>query len=371
MSTILWANNATTTLAGGISNVATTAVLAAGTGVEFPSPGVGQYFTMTFNDAATGLLDEIVHVTNVSGDTITIVRAQEGTTAQSWSAGDLASNLLTAGSLAALVQQSSARIKLQAPINFFINPATGVDDAAHGLSSGTPWATRQFAYNFVQANYDAGGITGTAITFNCVGAFTDNFLAAGPIVGIQNENSVLFLGNASTPSLVTVTSTGNCFAAGAGAKFFVSGFTLSSSGGNCLISQGGGSSLIYGSCIFGSAAGAHVVSSGSGNIAPTATYTISGGAQFHWLSQNNAAIIAFQAMSIILSGTPAFSNAFAEVSDNGTINVPHTLVTFSGSGATGSRYSALSNGAIDSVGGGATFLPGSSAGTTDGHGVYN
>lgn len=102
MAQILFANNATSTLAGAISNSATAVNLAAGTGVLFPAPAAGQYFVGTFNDSATGLLNEIVHVTAVSVDTLTIVRAQEGTVALNWNAGDLFANLITAGTLATL-----------------------------------------------------------------------------------------------------------------------------------------------------------------------------------------------------------------------------------------------------------------------------
>lgn len=104
MSRILFANNATTTLAGAITNVATTAALQTGAGALFPAPSSGQYFCMTFVDAATGLLNEIVHVTNVTGDVITMVRGQEGTTALSWLSGDHASNWITAAALAAMAQ---------------------------------------------------------------------------------------------------------------------------------------------------------------------------------------------------------------------------------------------------------------------------
>lgn len=107
MSNVLWANDASSTLAGAITNVATTANLAVGTGVLFPNPTNGDYFCLTFRDAATGLIDEIVHVTARSGDTITMVRAQEGTSALPWSAGDLADNLITAGSLMSLLQSGS------------------------------------------------------------------------------------------------------------------------------------------------------------------------------------------------------------------------------------------------------------------------
>lgn len=112
---LLFANNATTTLAGSISSGATSCNLAAGTGALFPSPTGGQYFMMTFNDAATGLVYEIVKVTARSGDTLTIARGQEGTTPRSWLNGDTAANWWTAGSATAMVQQSELQ---QEPGNY-------------------------------------------------------------------------------------------------------------------------------------------------------------------------------------------------------------------------------------------------------------
>lgn len=109
MATYLFANNASTTLAGGISAAATSANLAASSGAEFPNPAAGQIFAMTFIDAATQLENEIVYVTARSGDTVTIMRGQEGTTAQSWLAGDIAANYWTAGSAAFMVQEAQAQ----------------------------------------------------------------------------------------------------------------------------------------------------------------------------------------------------------------------------------------------------------------------
>lgn len=105
MSILLFANNASSTLAGAISPTALTANLAAGTGVLFPNPSANQYYVDTFVDAATGLLNEIVWVTGRSTDTITIVRAQEGTTALNWLAGDIVANFWTAGQAATMLQQ--------------------------------------------------------------------------------------------------------------------------------------------------------------------------------------------------------------------------------------------------------------------------
>lgn len=107
MATFLFANNASSTLAGPISNSATVVNLASGQGALFPNPSAGQQFALTFNDAATGLLTEVVYCTARTGDALTISRAQEGTVAQSWLAGDLAANLVTAGQMAAMVQTAA------------------------------------------------------------------------------------------------------------------------------------------------------------------------------------------------------------------------------------------------------------------------
>ncbi|WP_395756479.1 hypothetical protein U4W25_06160 [Citrobacter amalonaticus] len=98
--TLLAANNAQTVLAAGINATATTLTVNTGTGNLFPSPVSGtSFFKLTLVDSATGSLSEIVHVTSRTGDTMTINRAQEGTTARIWSANDIAANMMTAGTL--------------------------------------------------------------------------------------------------------------------------------------------------------------------------------------------------------------------------------------------------------------------------------
>lgn len=101
----IWTNDASSTLAAPISSTATSVTVVTGQGSLFPSPAASEQFGLTFNDAATGLLTEIAYCTARSGDTLTIVRGQEGTVAQSWNAGDLCANLITAGMLDTFVQQ--------------------------------------------------------------------------------------------------------------------------------------------------------------------------------------------------------------------------------------------------------------------------
>lgn len=112
-NTFLFANLARSSLAGSINDVAVTLSVQAGGGAQFPSPTSGQQFAMTLTDAATGLLKEVVYVTNRTGDTMTVVRGQEGYTALNWAANDPIANLWTAGQAAAMAQQT--QIQAQSP----------------------------------------------------------------------------------------------------------------------------------------------------------------------------------------------------------------------------------------------------------------
>lgn len=201
--TVLFANNAGSTLAGAISNTATTANLATGTGVLFPAPTSGQYFVGTFNDAATGLLTEIIHVTNVTSDTITMVRAQESTTALNWSAGDLFNNLLTAGTMGALAQATQLQL--------WCGTSSGSGNAqtvspAPALSAYTAGQTISFI-----AGYSNTGAT--TINVSSLGAKNiykqtssgPSALTGGEIV----TNNIVFLEYDGTEFQLTYTTTAN------------------------------------------------------------------------------------------------------------------------------------------------------------------
>lgn len=107
MATFLFCNNGNTNFAAPISNVAVTLNVTSGSGTLFPNPSAGQQFALTANDAATGALFEIMYCTSRSGDTLTVVRAQEGTTALSWLAGDILYNGPTAGQMSGFQQTAS------------------------------------------------------------------------------------------------------------------------------------------------------------------------------------------------------------------------------------------------------------------------
>jgi len=95
-----FANNAATTLAAAVTSTATS--LAVANGSVFPLPAGGSFFLVTlvgYNVNGTENAWEIVRVTARSGNTLTVVRAQEGTAAQAWPTATLVEARLTAGSL--------------------------------------------------------------------------------------------------------------------------------------------------------------------------------------------------------------------------------------------------------------------------------
>ena len=103
---VLFTNNATTTLASSITNVATSLTVASGKGALFPTI-TGTDYTMCTLQNTAGTTTEIVKVTARTTDTFTIVRAQEGTTASAFASGDKFELRVTAGEMTNLVSGSA------------------------------------------------------------------------------------------------------------------------------------------------------------------------------------------------------------------------------------------------------------------------
>jgi hypothetical protein len=104
MSIFVFANNASSLLASSMTNVQTTAVVTAGQGALFPAIGAGQIAACTIEDVSGNI--EVVYATGRTGDTLTIVRGEEGTTALAFAAGSRIEQRVTLGVLAALLQKT-------------------------------------------------------------------------------------------------------------------------------------------------------------------------------------------------------------------------------------------------------------------------
>ncbi|WP_336284229.1 phage baseplate protein [Citrobacter arsenatis] len=142
-------NNVVSNLASDITSTQTSITLMPDTGSSFAalltadmsnvSTNHGIYAKITITDSEESVF-EICHLTAVSGDTLTVVRGQENTTAKSWSLNDVVANFATRGSENAFVQVeqlqagdytagtaagSENALTLALPTTFFNNSATG------------------------------------------------------------------------------------------------------------------------------------------------------------------------------------------------------------------------------------------------------
>lgn len=103
MSIFIFANNASTLIASGISPTDTTVTCQAGQGALFPAISAGQVAACTLEDVSGNI--EVVYATGRTGDTLTIARAQEGTTALSFASGSRLEQRITEAVMASFLQK--------------------------------------------------------------------------------------------------------------------------------------------------------------------------------------------------------------------------------------------------------------------------
>lgn len=177
----LFANNATSELNGAITLGSLSITLKTGEGAKFPSPTGGDFFLVTlYQKVGAGETNhEIVKCTARTGDVLTVVRAQEGTTAKAFSNADPVELRETAGTLA-------AKAELASPT--FTGTVAGITKTMVGLSNvdnttdaAKPVSTAQQTALNLKANLASPAFTGavTGITASMTGAQpVDNDLTA-------------------------------------------------------------------------------------------------------------------------------------------------------------------------------------------------
>lgn len=98
-ATIKWENNASSTMAAGIGAGYSQVTVATGEGDKFPAVSAPHYFMVTLADTS-GNRELVKCTSRTSGnDTLSITRAQEGTSALAWDTGDIVSLRVSKSSL--------------------------------------------------------------------------------------------------------------------------------------------------------------------------------------------------------------------------------------------------------------------------------
>jgi hypothetical protein len=369
-STLIFANNAGSTLSGSISNTALSLNLQAGGGALFPNPSGSQYFVMTAIDAATGLLREIMHCTARSSDTLTIVRAQEGTTALNWNAGDLIQELWTAGQAGAMVQTANAGtvfVPVVPGTVWYVDGALGSDIPTNGLTSGTgAFQTPAYAVSQIGKYFSA-----SQVTVN-IAAWGTNYTGFGVGQSLISSWSLIGAGTGST------TLAASSFATNSGYALLISGSVVNVSGvklsavGGCLLailSQASFTSLALvggGSLCFGIYAdyGSVVTNNTASTVTYSGTYqTVLQATQGGGLTIGYSSGAGTRTITMTNSSANVSAGATVTASAGGTVQFYPTTVTFSGGNPTGPKYISVNTGLINTQGSGTSYLPGSTAGT--------
>jgi len=278
MATEQFANNASTTLNGGINNAVTSLVVTSASG--FPSSG---NFRIIIDS-------EIMIVTAVSGTTFTVTRNAESTSAASHSNGAAVTCILTAGSIAALLSALTpqGRLTLTSGTSQMTSSVTGAttvyytpdvgdwvkiyDGASWGqysfaeLSQATTDSTKSPAACIANTNYDMF-VWNDSGTIRCTRgpawtqAQTFTVTIASPAVfsstahGFYDGQPLVFTTSGALPTGLTAGTTYYVIAAGLTAN----AFEVSTSPGGSVVNtsgtQSGTHTVTQGSTVRGTGAG--------------------------------------------------------------------------------------------------------------------
>lgn len=197
------------------------------------------------------------------------------------------------------------------------------------------------------------------------GTYTGGVVVNGAWLG---SGTVELVGNATTPANAVISRTSaNCILVTNYGRLSVRGFkVVAATSGIGVATQYGGILSVTGLMEYGACATAHIYAERSGAIIIASNYTINGNSPCHAQALSDGYIFNVT-NTITLTGTPAFSSAFAKCDRMALVEFASN--TFSGA-ATGARYSATSGGGINTFGGGASYFPGNAAGSATAPGWY-
>jgi hypothetical protein len=253
------------------------------------------------------------------------------------------------------------RMRLTANTTFYVSP-TG-DNADDGLTVGTPWQTVQYACDWLRNNVDSRGYIVTLKLANGTYSEAVELLPMLHHSGKRDDGQVNYYvieGNTSSPSSVVLEG----LWARWNAMIYVTGITF---GDDSLVSGELCELSIGPACRFvgdGSFWGAQIVAYDAARLSIFDDYEIAGDAPIHMAINRVCTVTFFNSPTVTLTGTPAFSECFAEA--NGASRMEFDNVTFSGS-ATGARYSVSDHASITST----DTLPGDADGFQARFGLYN
>ncbi len=262
------------------------------------------------------------------------------------------------------------RIRVRSALTLFVS-TTG-NDSNDGRTASTPFLTIQKAVDVATQQFDFS-FTGDVTISIADGTYTlTGSINCDRVVG---QGSIVFLGNTTTPANVIITASSGSFSIvsvrRSAVRYSFRGFTLQATGGTHNgLDIGALCQAQMDTLVFGSGLNSQIIASNMALFTINGSYSITAGAAHHIRCSQNSTIIYAVALTVTLTGTPAFTSEFVNSDRSAAVSCPASAITFSGA-ATGKRYVVATNGLIDTLGGGATYFPGDVAGTSATGGTYN
>jgi hypothetical protein len=350
---ILYTNNAETLLATTI-NAAATSVVGSDCSA-FPSPGTAQIFYATLTDGVQ--TPEIIKVTARSTNTLTVVRAQEGTTAKSWTATSTTISVrITAASLNQFAQGAlnSGNAKGTEAIDFQTARSGGVTKVASGNNSIALGSNNVASGTYSVALGTGGTATGQGAT--AIGAYAPN--ATG------TDSTAVGTSSSATGTSATATGSGATATANYAASY---GYSADATAADATaVGSGTTASGVSGTAVGKNAAatvGANATAIGSGAAASTDRSTAVGYNAVASTQADATAIGSGAAATTYFTTAVGFgalaSGTRALALGNATASADDTVALAEGATASASGAIAIGNAATASgssslaVGGGA------------------
>lgn len=339
------ANHTGTQLAATISDLGTAALLNSGTS------------TGNVVIVGTGGLPAIG-----GGNLTGLTKTQVGL-ANADNTSDLNKPVSTAQAAAIAAVSAQVRERLTADRTYYIR--TDGSDSNDGLvdSAGGAFLTGAQAL-LAASQVDFNSFTVT-IQFGA-GTFSGRMVVP-KMVGQPDVGSLVINGAGATTILTTSAAFGGTITSGAGAMVTVTNATITNTNSNGFGVQAtnGGLLRTVAGLTFGACGIAIFGAQGSGVLTCSAGFTITANSQYVFRSVDSG-ILSVGGSGVIAAGTRTFT-ATVQASDLSRLTFQN--LTWTGT-ITGKRYEVALNGLIQTYGGGASFFPGSVAGTTATGGQY-
>jgi len=339
---------------------------------------------VTASGTGGGTVDNTARATANSAFSISVIGTNAAATAQSTAnsaqaTGNSAFSVAVAGTNAAAAASTLATsgsntgyAALQiakAGTNYLISSSgtyyvrTDGNDSNDGTANtaGGAWRTIQQGVNFLSAHIIDGAATVQLKIAD--GTYAENVVLRRNI----GPGAISIVGNNAAPASVVVNS-GSGFGFLANGVYSLSGVRMVAqlTGGGAVAVVGAGARMTISVVEYGPVNTHHNRAVQGGFISLAGAYSVTGTAATHYSSDTTGAV-SLNGITVTISGTPAFSTAFAVAAGSGSVYA--TAITFSGA-ATGTRYSAALNGVIFTNGGGANYFPGNGAGASTTGGQY-